>query len=121
MQQLRREIRTLQDSLISKQEELAVLNRDNERLLSEARAQLQQQHQWERELAGQRQTFQEVSTTLRTEEKNLRSALADAQEEIARLQERLRKFQGEFRHYRRMTRNQEQPVPSQVSPSLPTA
>ncbi|MCY1495895.1 hypothetical protein D9M68_298080 [compost metagenome] len=115
VQQLQREIRTLQDGLISKQNELAVLNRDNERLLSEARAQLQQQHQWERELAGQRQ----ISTALRTEENTLRNALAVAHEEIARLQERLRKCQVEFRHYRRMTRSQGQLMP--LLSSLPPA
>lgn len=117
MQQLRRENRTLQNSLISKQDELTILNRDNERLLSEARIQSQQHR---RELSDQRDQLQEAAVALKTEQCLRQSAMAAAQEEIVRLQGRLRKCQGEFRHYRRITRNQEQLVPSQVSPPLPT-
>ncbi|MDT4811427.1 hypothetical protein FQZ97_443660 [compost metagenome] len=121
VQQLRREIRDLQESLIGKQDQLAGLNRDNERLLSEARTHLKLQHEWERELSTQRQRFQDGLTAFKIEETTLRNALAAMQAENARLQERLRQCQVECRHYRRVMRNQEQLLQLKPSPPLPPA
>lgn len=107
-QQLRREIRALQENLIGKQDELAVLNRDNERLLSEARALLQQHRQWEQELCAQRQRLQEATTTFQTDHTNLRDALVAMQGENATLRERLRRQVSEYRYCRRQLRDQVQ-------------
>ncbi|MDH4569687.1 hypothetical protein E8E95_23675 [Pseudomonas sp. BN414] len=117
MQQLRREHRALQNSLISKQDELTVLNRDNERLLSEARTQLQQHR---RELSDQRHQFQEASAALKAEQTHLRSALNTLQTENATLQERLRQRLIEVRQCRRQLRNQERLLQQQShSPTAP--
>jgi chromosome segregation ATPase len=127
LQQLRREIRSLQQSLIGKQDELTTLNRDNERLLSDVRAQQQQQRQWERELIAQRQQFQETSSALSTDLATARALLTSSQTENATLRERLKRHVGEYRQCRRQIHRQEkqlhqlQAISPTMSPPSPPA
>ncbi|MDH4556960.1 cointegrate resolution protein T [Pseudomonas sp. BN417] len=79
VQQLQAELRQLRQSLLSKQDELSTLNRDNERLLVEARNLVKHQSAIESELAIQRSALQ-----------TLRQELTVRSTEKAALEERLK-------------------------------
>ncbi|MCY1523571.1 hypothetical protein D9M68_584750 [compost metagenome] len=79
VQQLQAELRQLRQSLLSKQDELSTLNRDNERLLVEARNLVKHQSAIESELAMQRSALQ-----------TLRQELTVRSTEKAALEERLK-------------------------------
>ncbi len=79
VQQLQAELRQLRQSLLSKQDELSTLNRDNERLLVEARNLVKHQSAIESELAMQRSALQ-----------TLRQELTARSTEKAALEERLK-------------------------------
>ncbi|WP_036997652.1 DNA-binding protein [Metapseudomonas resinovorans] len=84
IQHLQSELRTLQHTLSSRLEEVATLNRDNERLLAAAGENIKQQRRLEQEMQKQR-------TTLQT----LRQEVVNRQTERAALEERLQQKQAE--------------------------
>lgn len=104
VQQLRREIRSLQETQMNKQQELATLNRDNERLLSDARAHLKLQQAWECELSALRRGFQEQLAAFKAELTTLHNLLSTSRAENATLRERLRQLHVKYRHCRRLLR-----------------
>lgn len=84
MQQLQLELRQLQQTLMIKQDELTQLNRDNARLLAEARQQQKDLQAQQRQLEHQEQTLVKERRTL-----------MQAEKESSALRERCDKLQGE--------------------------
>ncbi|HBO1414555.1 DNA-binding protein [Pseudomonas aeruginosa] len=85
VQQLQLELRQLQQTLIVKQDELTQLNRDNARLLAEARQVQKEQHAQQQFLAQKTQALETA-----------RSALTDVERTNEALEQRCRILQGEL-------------------------
>lgn len=83
LQQLQKEQRTLQSALLQKQEELALLNRDNERLITESRLTV-------RQALAEAQEYRRAKSAWEQRAENYQQAQAQWQVEQADLRSRLR-------------------------------
>lgn len=90
VQQLQLEMRQLQQTLIVKQDELTQLNRDNARLLTEARQQQKEQHAQQRHVAQQTQALETLQGQLQAAER--------ARETV---EQRYRTVQGELKQLKK--------------------
>jgi len=120
VQQVQVELRQLQQTLMLKQDELTRLNRDNERLLSEARQQskaVATQEDSVLRLAGEitamktavakadgaKEAFQEQLSVSRTESKRLEEGLAQASAQLAEAQRLSEQYSAELTQLRQTT------------------
>ncbi|HGY2559442.1 cointegrate resolution protein T, partial [Pseudomonas aeruginosa] len=90
VQQLQLELRQLQQTLIVKQDELTHLNRDNARLLAEARQQQKDQHAQQKLLTQKAQALEVAQNTLTSIERTneaLEQRCHALQDEVTRLGE----------------------------------
>lgn len=126
MQQLMREQRTLQATLLQKQEELAQLNRDNERLLTEsrltARQALSDAQEFRQAQAAWQQlahTHQELQAQWQTEHAELRSRLRAALIKQRGDAHYIRNEQRQISHLQRLLESRPLPAPEPGGPPSP--
>lgn len=106
LQQLHTDNRNLQDDLILKQQEISNLNRDNQRLLSEAKAQARQIFELERESTMLHRQIQAAKIENQQAQTDLQKSLNDISNEKAVLEERFKRHLVQHRQCRRQIQAQ---------------